>query len=86
MTSFPSGIFSASFPGVEDLYRSITKSMSRDPEQLRTVEDMYLLLVEEVAGYMFSQVNRSVTDVVDIYRWATGKKVSTTGSISCNTV
>ncbi|CAN9386060.1 unnamed protein product [Alternaria alternata] len=77
MTSFPSGIFSASFPGVEDLYRSITKSMSRDPEQLRTVEDMYLLLVEEVAGYMFSQVNRSVIDVVDIYRWATGKKAAT---------
>ncbi|CAI9633059.1 unnamed protein product [Alternaria burnsii] len=77
ITSFPSGIFGASFPGVQDLYQSIAKSMSHDPEQLKTVEDIYSLLAKEVAGYMFNQVNRNLVDMFEIYRWVTGKKAGT---------
>ncbi|KAF7670940.1 hypothetical protein GT037_010904 [Alternaria burnsii] len=77
ITSFPSGIYSYSPTDVEDLYLSITRSLSSDPQQLQTVEGMYSLLVKEAAGYMFNQVNRSSVDMVGIYRWATGKKAAT---------
>jgi hypothetical protein len=60
--------------------------MSHDAGQLKTAEDIYSLMTKEVAGYMFNQVNRSLVDMAEIYRWVTGKKVSTTGSISCKTV
>lgn len=82
ITSFPGGVFSASFTGLQDLYWSITKSLSHDPQQLRTVKDMYSLLVKEAAGYMFNQVNRNSVDMIEIYRWVTGKKVNTAGRIS----
>ncbi|RYN19892.1 hypothetical protein AA0119_g7495 [Alternaria tenuissima] len=77
ITSFPGGVFSASFTGLQDLYWSITKSLSHDPQQLRTVKDMYSLLVKEAAGYMFNQVNRSSVDMIEIYRWVTSKKAAT---------
>ncbi|KAH8622201.1 hypothetical protein IG631_23307 [Alternaria alternata] len=67
---------------LQDLYWSITKSLSHDPQQLRTVKDMYSLLVKEAAGYMFNQVNRNSVDMIEIYRWVTGKKVNTAGRIS----
>ncbi|CAN9168945.1 unnamed protein product [Alternaria sp. RS040] len=76
ITSFPSGIYSDSFTGVQDLYWSITRSLSYNPQQLNTVEDIYSLLVREVAGYMFNQFNRSSVDMVEIYRWVTGKKAA----------
>ncbi|CAN9315913.1 unnamed protein product [Alternaria alternata] len=77
ITSFPSGSYSLSLGGVQDLYWSITKSLSHAPEQLKNVEDIYLLLVKEATSYMFSQVNRSSVDMVEIYRWVAGKKAAT---------
>lgn len=50
--------------------------MFHDPQQLRTVEHFYALLVKKAAGYMFSEINRSTIDMVEIYRWVAGKKVS----------
>jgi hypothetical protein len=76
ITSFPSGIYSSSPTDVEDLYLSITRSLFHDPQQLRTVEHFYALLVKKAAGYMFSEINRSTIDMVEIYRWVAGKKVS----------
>ncbi|RYO52990.1 hypothetical protein AA0113_g9593 [Alternaria arborescens] len=77
ITSFPSGIYSDSPSGVQDLYLGIVKSLTNHPQQLETVEDMYSLLIKEAAGYMFNGVNMSSVDMMGIYRWVTGDKAAT---------
>lgn len=81
ITSFPSGIYSDSPSGVQDLYLGIVKSLTNHPQQLETVEDMYSLLIKEAAGYMFNGVNMSSVDMMGIYRWVTGDKVNAASSI-----
>ncbi|KAB2109097.1 hypothetical protein AG0111_0g2554 [Alternaria gaisen] len=77
LTSFPSGAYSVSPPDSRDLYWSIAKSLSSNPRRLKSVGSMYSLLLTEVATYMFSQDNRSSIDMVEIYRWVTGKNAAT---------
>jgi len=42
---------------------------------------MYSLLVREMTIYTFTQAKEHSLDMVEIYRWVMGKKVSITG---CN--
>ncbi|CAN9267752.1 unnamed protein product [Alternaria alternata] len=77
LTSFPSGSYSVPPTDVQDLYQSIIESLARDPKELKSVDDMYLFLTRKVLGYMFSQANRNLVDLVEIYRWVTGKKAAT---------
>ena len=53
---------------------------------MKSVADMYLFLTRKVVGYMFSQANRNLVDLVEIYRWVTSKKVNATGFMSCKTL
>ncbi|CAN9264589.1 unnamed protein product [Alternaria alternata] len=77
LTSFPSGSYSAPPTDVQDLYQSIIESLARDPKEMKSVADMYLFLTRKVVGYMFSQANRNLVDLVEIYRWVTSKKAAT---------
>jgi hypothetical protein len=86
LTSFPSGSYSAPPTDVQDLYQSIIESLARDPKEMKSVADMYLFLTRKVVGYMFSQANRNLVDLVEIYRWVTSKKVNATGFMSCKTL
>jgi hypothetical protein len=47
---------------------------------------MYSLLIKEVTGYIFSQVNRSSVDMLEIYKLVAGKKVNMAGHILRKTV
>jgi hypothetical protein len=57
-----------------------------DPKPFESVSDMYSLLVEESTSYMFSHINKSSLDILEIYRWVTSKKVNTAGPTLCKTV
>ncbi|KAL1798009.1 hypothetical protein ACET3X_004615 [Alternaria dauci] len=76
ITSFPSGLYCQGPTYVVDPYWGITKSLTLDPQPLRNVGDMYSLLIKEVTGYMFSEVNRNSVDMVEIYRLVNGKKAA----------
>ncbi|KAH8710144.1 hypothetical protein GQ44DRAFT_830452 [Phaeosphaeriaceae sp. PMI808] len=55
-----------------DLYNSIRHSMNK----CENVWDMYSLLVKEATTYLFSQENRKLIDLIETYRWVTGKKAA----------
>jgi hypothetical protein len=79
LSCFPSHNHSYSQNGkFRDLYPSIQQNV----DGCTTVWDMYSLLVKEAITYLFSQKNRGFTDLIETYRWVTGKKVMSVSFIT----
>ncbi|KAG9191414.1 hypothetical protein G6011_09502 [Alternaria panax] len=77
ITSFPSGEYSGCPPNVPDLYWNIMISLSDDPKPLKSVWDMYSLLVKASTRHMFTKHDRNSLDILEIYRWVTREKAAT---------
>jgi len=58
--------------GFINLYDSIRQNCS----SCETVWDLYSILIKEAITYLFRQENRRFTDLIETYRWVTGKKVT----------
>jgi hypothetical protein len=72
ISCFPSHVAQYEGNGFQDLYTTVVSKVAR----CRSVWEIYSLLTKEAITHLFAQENRTIIDLVETYRWVTGKKVS----------
>jgi hypothetical protein len=71
LSFFPAHDAQYNASGFTDLYHSIQE----DCFGCKTVWDLYSIIVKEATTYLFRQENKKFMDLIEVYRWVTGKKV-----------